>query len=588
MRKVQLAWSLPWRPTSKGAGLTAGPHSWLPAAAAGQKARAPARAFLAVAAIAFLALATACGPAPDAGGGGDETPAATAAVPDGTPRLVLIIVVDQMRGDYLERFRPLLNHGLARLLREGIVFPDAHHFHAATETAPGHATLSTGAFPKRHGIVANSWFDRERGDDVYCCGDPDHGVSPRNLLVPALGDLLKAVYPEAKVYAASAKDRAAILMGGHHADGAWWYSRSTGGFVTSTYYGDEESQPGWVEAFNDEDRLGNHFANAWNPLLPLEETSAYDIEPLDRGPVVDTFPHAVGGFTVERDAFYGDVYRSPFVDDYLGDFAEVLIDAEDVGADEVPDLLAVSFSALDTVGHGYGPDAPETLDTILRLDRSIGELLDVVDERIGMENTVVAFSGDHGVGEVPELVVRDGGDGGRFGAEQTLCLQRLQTRIEKRFGDAKILTSTFYLDREAIAAAGIDKAAVEDEIIDVMSACPLIVEVVRPADLDPAKPLHELYMNSHRDDRGPDLIAIPEPNVLPVPISVIVASHGSPYRYDTHVPLIFRLPDGAGRVVEERANTVDMAPTLAAILGLEVDGIAGFEGFDGVDRLGDL
>ncbi len=539
----------------------------------------------ALAALLFALACSAPADAPEAAATGAET--AAAAVPDGTPRLVLIIVVDQMRGDYLERFDALLNHGLARLLREGIVFTDAHHFHAATETAPGHATLSTGVFPKRHGVVGNSWFDRERGDDVYCCADPDHGVSPRNLLVPALGDLLKAAYPEARVYAASAKDRAAILMGGHHADGAWWYSRSTGGFVTSTYYGDEESQPGWVEAFNDEDRLGGHFANAWNPLLPLDHTSAYDIEPLDRGPVIDTFPHAVGGFTVERDAFYGDIYRSPFVDDYLEDFAEVLIEAEELGADEVPDLLAVSFSALDTVGHGYGPNAPETLDTILRLDRTIGKLLDFVDERIGMENVVVAFSGDHGVGEVPELVVRDGGDGGRFGADQTLCLQRLQTRIEKRFGDAKLLTSTFYLDREAIAAAGIDKAAVEDEIIDVMSACPLIVEVVRAADLDPAKPLHELYLNSHRDDRGPDLIAIPEPNVLPVPASVIVASHGSPYAYDTHVPLIFRRQDGAGRVVEERANTVDMAPTLAAILGLEVDSVAGFEGFDGVDRLAD-
>ena len=539
-------------------------------------------------ALAALLFALACGApadAPEAAATGEET--AAAAVPDGTPRLVLIIVVDQMRGDYLERFDALLNHGLGRLLREGVVFTDTHHFHANTETAPGHATLSTGAFPKNNGIVSNSWFDRERGEDVYCCADPDHGLSPRNLLVPALGDLLKATYPEAKVYAASAKDRAAILMGGHHADGAWWYSRSTGGFVTSTYYGDEESQPGWVEAFNDEDRLGSNFANAWNPLLPLDHTSAYDIEPLDRGPVIDTFPHAVGGFTVERDAFYGDIYRSPFVDDYLEAFAEVLIEAEDLGADEVPDLLAVSFSALDTVGHGYGPNAPETLDTILRLDRSIGKLLDFVDERIGMENVVVAFSGDHGVGEVPELVVRDGGDGGRFGTEQTLCLQRLQTRIEKRFGDAKLLTSTFYLDREAIAAAGIDKAAVEDEIIDVMSACPLIVEVVRAADLDPAKPLHELYLNSHRDDRGPDLIAIPEPNVLPVPISVIVASHGSPYHYDTHVPLIFRLPGGAGRVVEERANTVDLAPTLAAILGLDVDSVAGFEGFDGVDRLAD-
>ncbi len=543
---------------------------------------------LAAAPLALACAALACSvpadaPGTEAAGGG----AAVGAVPEGAPRLVLLIVVDQMRGDYLERFGPLLNHGLARLLREGVVFTDAHHFHAATETAPGHATLATGVFPKRHGIVGNTWFDRERGEDVYCCADPDHGVSPRNLLTPTLGDLLKSAYPEAKVYAASAKDRAAILMGGRRADGAWWYSRSTGSFVTSTWYGDEESGPGWVEAFNEEDRLAVHFANAWNPLLPLDHTSAYDIEPLDRGPVIDTFPHAVGGFDVERESFYGAIYRSPFVDGYLESFAETLIEAENLGADETPDLLAVSFSALDTVGHGYGPNAPETLDVILRLDRAIGELLEFVDERIGMENVVVALSSDHGVGEVPERVVRDGGEGGRFGAEQTLCLQRLQTRMEKRFGHAEFLTSTFYLDREAIEAAGEDRTAVEDVVIEAMSGCPLIAEVVRAADLDPADALHELYLNGYRDDRGPDLIAIPAPNVLPVPASVVVASHGSPYAYDTHVPLIVRLQDGAGRVVEARANTIDLAPSLAPILGIDVAGVAGFEGFDGTDRLAD-
>ena len=541
-----------------------------------------------LAALAAL-IALACGApadAPEAEATGGE--AAGRAVPEGAPRLVLLIAVDQMRGDYLERFGPLLNHGLARLLREGIVFTDAHQFHAATETAPGHATIATGAFPKRHGIVANSWFDRERGEDVYCCDDPDHGVSPRNLLLPTLGDLLKAAYPGASVYAASAKDRAAILMGGHHADGAWWYGRSSGAWVTSTYYGDHESQPAWVEAFNDEDRLAAHFANAWTPLVPLEHTSAYDIEPLDRGPVIDTFPHAVGGFTVERDGFYGSIYRSPFVDGYLEDFVETLIEAENLGADEIPDLLAVSFSALDTVGHGYGPNAPETLDTILRLDRTIGELLDFVDERIGMENVVVALSSDHGVGEVPELVVRDGGDGGRFGTEQTLCLQRLQTRLKGRFGGGEFLLDTFYLDGETIEAEEANRGAIEDEIIEAMSDCPLIAEVIRPAELDPANPLHELYLNSYHPERSGDLILVPEPNVLPVPASVVVASHGSPYSYDTHVPLIIRRQDGAGHVVPERANTIDLAPTLAGILGLKVDEIAGFEGFDGVDRLAGL
>lgn len=539
--------------------------------------------------LAAVPLALACGTpadAPEAETSGGET--AASAVPEGAPRLVLVIVVDQMRADYLERFRPLLNHGLSRLLKEGIVFTNAHHFHAATETAPGHATLATGVFPKRHGIIANSWFDRERGEDVYCCGDPDHGVSPRNMLVPALGDLLKAAYPEARVYAASAKDRAAILMGGHHADGAWWYGRSRGTWVTSTYYGDQEDQPAWVEAFNDEDRLAAHFANAWKPLLPLDHTSAYDIEPLDRGPVIDTFPHAVGGFTVEREAFYGDVYRSPFVDSYLEDFAETLIEAENLGADEVPDLLAVSFSALDTVGHGYGPNAPETLDVILRLDRTIGELLDFVDERIGLENVVVALSSDHGVGEVPELVVRDGGDGGRFGTDQTLCLQRLQSRLKGRFGGGEFLVDTFYLDGETIAAEEANRAAIEDEIIQAMSDCPLIAEVIRPAELDPANPLHELYLNNYYPERSGDLVVVVEPNVLPVPASVIVASHGSPYAYDTHVPMIIRRQDGAGQVVETRANTIDLAPSLAAILGLDIEGIAGFEGFDGTDRLADL
>lgn len=539
------------------------------------------RSLAAATAFAFAVLAACGDPAPAPEG-------EPAAVPAGAPRLVLLIAVDQMRADYLERFAPLLTQGLARLLREGIVFTDTHQFHAATETAPGHATLATGVFPSRHGIIANSWFDKETGAEAYCCGDPDHDVSPRNMLVPTLGDLLKAAWPQSRVFSASGKDRAAILMGGHEADGAWWYSRATGSWVTSTYYGNRDSQPSWLDSFNAESRLDVLFGTAWEPLTPLEHTAVYGIEPLQRGLSIDTFPHAFGGYTVERSSFYASIYRSPFVDGYLEDFAETLIDAEGLGADEVPDLLALGFSALDTVGHGYGPDAPETLDTILRLDRTIGELLDFVDERIGMENVVVALSSDHGVGRVPELVARDGGEGGRFGAEQTLCLQQLQLRLEERFGDGEWLSDTFYLEEDALAAAGADRTAITDEIVAAMSDCPLFAGVLRPTDLDPSDPLHELYLNSSYPGRSPDLIAVPEPNVLPAAAAVVTASHGSPYRYDTHVPLIIRRQDGAGRVVAERANTIDLAPSLASILGLEVDDMDDFEGFDGVDRLAGL
>lgn len=507
------------------------------------------------------------------------------AVPDGTPRLLLLIVVDQMRGDYLKRFSELLpkNGGFDRLLKDSVVFTNAHHFHAATETAPGHATLATGMFPKHHGIVGNYWWDWEAkekaGDEVYSLADPKDGVSPRNLKVYALGDRMKAAYPKSKVFAASGKDRAAILLGGHEANGAWWYHDNTGRWVTSLYYHAEGSEPKWVDDFNSKNSLEAHSGTLWTPLRPLDETSKYGISPLDFGGSKNTFPHALGHAKVNRD-FFKSIHRSPFLDAYLGDFAKALIDAEDLGGDSIPDLLSVSFSALDTVGHGYGPDAPETLDTLLRLDRTIGELLDFVDARFGRGNVVVALSADHGVARVPELLAREGGQGGRL----TCCREALDSHLEKTFDSDDLLADTYaadtlYLNTRAIKKARVSPDRVKQEIIATMASCPLVHEVVMPADLNTTIGLRELYRNSYYYGRSPDLIVIPEPNVLSVAFSVGVASHGSPYTYDTHVPLIIRRQDGQRCVVDERANTIDLAPSLAAILGLDLGGL------DGVDRL---
>ena len=307
------------------------------------------------------------------------------------------------------------------------------------------------------------------------------------------------------------------------------------------------------------------------------------------GPVIDTFPHAVGGFTVERGAFYGDIYRSPFVDGYLEDFAETLIEAENLGADEVPDLLAVSFSALDTVGHGYGPNAPETLDVILRLDRTIGELLDFVDERIGLENVVVALSSDHGVGEVPDLVVRDGGDGGRFGTDQTLCLQRLQSRLKGRFGGGEFLLDTFYLDGETIdgrrGQPGRDRGRDHrgDERLPAdRRGRP--AGGTRPGESPPRAVPEQLLPRAQRrpDPRaGTERTARTGVGHRRQPRLAIRLRHP---RTADHPPPGRRRPD----VVEPGRTRSTWRPAWPRSWLSTSTSIAGFEGFDGTDRLADL
>ena len=524
--------------------------------------------------------------------------------PEGTPRLILFIVIDQGRYDYLERFRPLLTSGLARLLDESVVFTNANHDHAITTTAPGHATLSTGRYPSRHGIINNWWFDRGKEERVAAVGSPP---SPKAMLASTLGDWLKAKYSRSKVFVAAGKDRAAVLTAGKDADGAYWPDSSKGKFIGSRFY--QMRDPGWMRAYHKNLYPMRYFGQAWEALPEVtavtktvemveaaedaeesediettEQEPDYGIRQLDSGTIERQFPHAIGSASPQpTSSFYSALLNdTPFGDAYLADFAQALIKAEALGADAYPDLLGLGFSALDKVGHTYGPDSPELLDTLLRLDRTLGEVLDFVDRHIGLEHTLVSLSSDHGVTPLPEILAGKGIDARRLGAEATQCFQHAREALRQRFGEHEWFMSGFSLDRELVEDLAVDPAEIERETRRLIEACTGVERVWTRSELDSGKlsgdPIQRLYAHSFHPERSPDLLVQFEPHTLRL-FSSNATTHGTPYPYDTHVPWLLRLPSGATARVDEPVFTVDVAPTLAHLVG-----VAPPADLDGVDR----
>lgn len=495
--------------------------------------------------------------------------------PEGTPKLVVFLVMDQFRYDYLERGRELYTGGLKRLLDRGVSFTDAHHGHAVTLTGPGHASLSTGVHPARSGIVGNSWFDRSRNEWVYCVEDERHGTSPANLRVSTLGDWMKERYPGAKVVAASGKDRGAVLTGGHAADIAIWFDDDAGGFESSDYYPQDRE---WLQDFNDALPPVDLFTAPWEPLpVDPEAAAAAGFGPFDRGPFDDGFPRLVGGYDAAMNrGFWWSFYRTPIVDTWLGELGRELVERYDLGGDQSPDFLGLGFSALDTVGHPYGPHSLEVLDTLLRLDRTLGELFAYLDARVGEGEYLVAFSSDHGVVDLPEVV---GPPARRAGIPETLCVRRVVQALTSRYGPELWLTEGFYFDDEVLAAAGTDRASVQAELDELASACPGVEDLrtlselaASPAPVGPYEPgtatwYELLYRNSVHPDLSPDALVQHEESFLPVAGSI--TTHGSPYAYDTHVPFIVLAPGLPGQIAEP-VLTVDLAPTLAALLAVPV------------------
>jgi len=509
---------------------------------------------------------------------------------DPKPKLVLLIVVDQFRYDYLERFGDLFTTGgFRRLMNEGALFTNANYDYVPTFTACGHAAIFSGSVPAYNGIVGNFWFDRESGklrvmvsDDsahLVTAGGPSEksgAASPRSLIGTTIGDQMRLANNfQSKVIAASLKDRSAVLPGGQRPTGAFWFNEATGEFVSSDYYSKE--LPGWVKKF----RAGNHadkyFGAKWERVLPPDAYKRAQAEnlPIQRSALGLHFPYVItAGEQKPGQNFYTAFELTPFASEYLADFSKAALEAESLGADEFPDLLSISFSSPDLLGHAYGPDSQEVEDSFVRLDRLIADLLGYVDKKVGLANTIVAVTGDHGVAPVPEYMKSKGFDAARLSSNE--AINTANKALGARFGEGKwvinFVNDQLYLDQKLIAERKIDPAEAERVAGEAALKLEGVVNYFTRSQIVegrmPAGPIARRVINGFNRERCGDVWLITKPLCFFIE-GELPTTHGSPYNYDTHVPVIF-FGSGVrpGRYNAE-CSPSDIAPTLAALLGVE-------------------
>jgi predicted AlkP superfamily pyrophosphatase or phosphodiesterase len=489
------------------------------------------------------------------------------------PKLILAVVVDQFRYDYMLRFRADYTAGFRRILEQGAVFDDAHHIHFPTVTAVGHSTFLSGATPSLSGIIGNEWFERETGKVVTSVSDPSTkllgadtaaaGSSPRRLLVSTLGDEIKMSGQQSKVIGISIKDRAAILPAGHMADGAYWFDNQSGHWVTSSYY--TATLPDWVEKVNASKPSAAAETGVWYPV-GAKAGSAKPFCAMAPGarPRGDMAPKCVS------------LEASPWGNEMIEDFAEHALAAEKLGQHTGTDILAVSFSSNDYVGHAVGPDAPEVRDMAIRTDRLLGKLLDDVDKTVGLANVVFVMTADHGVAPVPEINAARHMIGGR-NSEPALA-KAMNDALVAKYGAGNWVAGSAgtnpYLNTELIEAKKLDEAEVERTAAAAARRQPHVFRVYTKEELlrneAPDDAVTAAVRNGFYQTRSGDVIVIPEEFYMYGASGATVGTtHGTPFNYDTHVPVIFM---GAGIKAGhyyEKIAVNDIAPTLAAIVGVE-------------------
>lgn len=525
------------------------------------------------------------------------TPRVAAA--EAAPSLVVVLTIDQFRGDYLERFREHFVPGGFRLLLEGGAnFTDCRYRHAVTKTACGHAVVLTGVHANHNGIVNNAWTDRDTLKRVNCIEDSTvqilgrpqsrggvrlpsasavAGASPRRLLASTVGDELKLRRGQSKVIGISNKDRSAILLAGKLADAAYWMDKGT--MVSSTHY--MKALPEWVSAFNAAGRVETYFGQTWDRLLPAaiyDRVQGPDDMPGEFGEhgMGQTFPRVVnGGAATITSAFYEAFEGAPFKSEVLLDFARAAVEHENLGRRGHTDVLCLSFSTNDVVGHNYGPDSHEVMDITLRTDRMMAEFFAFLDERVGLKNCTIVFTADHGIPPLPERVKAAGSmlSAGRIdnGALLKTCEEALNGAFGPLAAGRRWLLvdeNWLFFQRDVLQEKGVASAAAEKVVRDALMTVEFVEAAYTRTDLNAGTivgPHAEGVLLSHHGARSGDVYYHMKPFWVDRKTGT---NHGTPYVYDVHVPLLWFGVGVKPGVYGQRVGVDDIAPTLSRLLGL--------------------
>lgn len=514
-------------------------------------------------------------------------------IPPEKPKLVIGIVIEQFRYDYLDKYWDMFgDDGFKRLINEGTFCKNASYDYFFTQSAPAHATLVTGTDPRMHGIVADNWYHPLRDEIIYCTADKEvdpvggsfeRGLhSPINLLPSTFGDELKLSNGgKSKVFSIGLKESSAILSGGHSADASYWYDDKGGTWMTSTHYID--SLPDWVNDFNAKQLPDTYLDSEWNTLEPadsytgtLPDTNDFEIGMQDRS----VFPYdlkkmssssLLGILNKKRD--YSLLNEVPAGNTFTADFAIRLIEEEELGKDDFPDFLSVSFSPLDNIGHNFGPSSLEMADAVIRFDRDLSHFLDYVLENIGKKNVLIYITSSHGVAEVPDLLTQKKIPSGHFKFNQALTL--LKSYLNVLYGQGNWVKGYYekqiYLNRTLIEDAELSLNEVQNiaaRFLTQFTGVSFAVAANVIENNDFSRGHFRMIRNSYDPVRSGDVIL----NLRPawVENGKYVTNHNSPYEYDSHVPLVWYGWTVNRSSVTRSVNMNEVAATLSSLCKIQV------------------
>ena len=500
------------------------------------------------------------------------------------PKLIVGIVIDQMRWDYLYRYydRYAANGGFKRMLNQGHSCENTFIPYTPTVTAPGHASIYTGSVPAIHGITGNFWWENNKGQSLYCTEDPtvknvgagseEESQSPRNMLATTIGDELRlATNFRGKVFGVALKDRGGILPAGHNANAAYWYDGRSGNFISSTYY--MKDLPTWVKEFNGKKLVDGYYNQGWNTLYPINTyiQSNKDDNKYESKGIGTVFPYDLKKFIGKN---YVAVLTTPHGNTLTSEFAKAILTNEKLGTDSDTDLLAISYSSPDYIGHGFGPNSIEQEDDFLRLDKELGDLLDFFDAKVGKDQYVVFLSADHGVSQVPEYMSENKLPASKINPD--VLKTELNAKLAQQFGKQNLVVSSmnyqYSINLPLIDSAKLDKEAIIDAIVSYVSWQPGVARVFpieKIGDIPLNSKLKEMFVNGYFPRRCGQVQVMMEPHWIES-FGITGTTHGAWNPYDSHIPLLWYGWGIKPGKTNREVYMTDIAATLAAMLHIQM------------------